>query len=82
MSDEVGTASASLPSFSGGDIVHLFAGTYLPLCRTLHRAGQLDPAALSARILGRLGLERQAPWAVLAISLAHVLLADDDAPTA
>lgn len=81
MSDEVGAGGAGVPPFSGLDIVRAFAGAYLPLCRDLHRSGAIDANALSRRILARLGQERDAPWAALAMSLAQVLQDDASRPT-
>lgn len=79
MSLEVGAAGPGVPAFASDDVVRVFASAYLPLCRALREAGAIDANTLSARILARLGHEREASWAVLAISLAHVLIADAEA---
>lgn len=80
VSDAVGAGGAGVPPFSGLDIVRAFAGAYLPLCRDLHRSGVIDANALARRIRSRVGQERDAPWAALAISLAHVLQDDASRP--
>ena len=78
MTQEVGAAGLNIPSFNGDDVTRAFAGAYLPLCRALREAGAIDPHALAVRILARLGPEREASWAVLAISLAHVLIQETE----
>lgn len=76
MSQDIGAPEPAAPDFSRADVARLFAGTYLPLCRDLHGKGAIDATALARRIEARLGHERQAPWAVLALSIAQVLMRD------
>lgn len=71
------SAQDDIPAFTGDDVVRLFTSTYLPLCRALHAAGALDPAALARRIRARADLGEEAPWTALAHALANVL--QDDA---
>lgn len=71
------SAQDDIPAFTGDDVVRLFTSTYLPLCRALHAAGALDPAALARRIRARADLDEETSWAALAQALANVL--QDDA---
>jgi hypothetical protein len=65
-----------LPVFSGGDVVRLFAATYLPLCRSLGAAGVVDARVLAEKITARAMTDEGSSWSGLALALAHVLEAD------
>jgi len=76
MSDIDDTEAVALPDFSGGDIVRLFAATYLPLCRSLGAAGAVDTKVLARQIASRASAEEGSSWSGLAMALAEVLETD------
>lgn len=69
-------ATTDMPQFTGGDVVRFFAAAYLPLVRSLHQAGAIQPERFADRISDRVGAERDTPWGALALSLAQVLMQD------
>jgi predicted histidine transporter YuiF (NhaC family) len=72
--DDVKTVT--LPVFSGGDVVRLFAATYLPLCRSLGAAGAVDTRVLAQKITACAVEDEGSSWSGLALALAQVLEAD------
>lgn len=79
MPDSFSSDGPEIPTFTGGDVVRLFAATYLPLCRALHREGLIDSGSLARRILLSVRPEDGSPSAALAHALANVLRADAEA---
>jgi len=76
MSGGVDAETGILPVFSGGDVVRLFAATYLPLCRSLGAAGVVDTRVLAKKITACAVTDEGSSWSGLALALAHVLEAE------